>query len=149
MWLFWVYQVDYNAHQLNLYKLKFAAQEAAASGAQMLDLTSYSNGYIVFNSVGVYDAVKQSLIENLNLDTDLSFKSNSYWQGTCLVNIQIYNYNNIPNYYYDVETNFGRSITVPSVVVKVDAGGSRYRLPYINNSKKSIKIGIHEWRPRS
>lgn len=60
----------------------------------------------------------------------------------------IYNYDNVPGSYFDYETGFSKVITRPCVVVKVDAGKSRYRLPYISNLQKSIKYGIHEWVPR-
>lgn len=148
---FQVFQFDYNMHQLHLNELKIYTEAAAAAAAQYKDNEEYSHGVFKFNRTEGIKAAEYILKKTLNLNEDFSQKSGNYWVNTVSYTIQFFDDTNTEynNYTYtDSQSGFSSLITAPTVIISVNCGRARYRLPYISLIPESRRITAHEWVAR-
>lgn len=145
---FEVYQQDYDLHQRHLYDLKYYAEEAAAAAAQYYDHQEYSTGNFIFNQAEGIKAAEYVMKKDLNLNDDFSQKAGNYWRDTVTYTIQFYDDDDIPATYTDPIINYSVQITQPTVVVAINCGQARYRVPFIQLIPTSRRIAAHEWKGR-
>lgn len=147
---FAVFQQDYNLHELQMDKVKFVAEEAAAAAAQYYSYQKYSDGIFVFTQSEGVKAAEYIIKTNLNLDNNFNPNPNNYWTDKITYQIQFLDDESVsfPYQYTDADTGRIETIVSPTVTVKINCGKARYRVPYIQIIPPSIRQAAHEWKNR-
>lgn len=145
-----VFNQDYRQNNYYCKELKYVAEEASASASLFTNSTDYSNGCIVFNQIEGNKAVKAQIINLLRLDNSLNPLSNSYWTDTISYKVYYFDDSNTsyPFLFKDTDTLFTQVVTDPTVVVTINAGKGRYRIPLFKNTGNFIRSAAHELKRR-
>jgi hypothetical protein len=146
--LFQIFQADYNLHQLHIFELKYQAETAAKAAAQYYVHSKYADGIYQFNQVEGIKAAEYTIKHNLNLNDDFTQKTGNYWQDAVTYTIQFFDDVNTtyPYIFTDSESLFTYTIAHPTIVISINCGKARYRVPYISLIPTSRRIAAHEWK---
>lgn len=141
---------DYRLNNYYFKELKYICEEASASGSLFLNNSEYSNGRIVFNQTECDKAIRAQIINLLRLDDSMIPKSNSYWTDTIKYKVYYFDDSNTsyPYLFKDDDTFFTQVITDPTVIVTINAGKARYRIPLFKNTENFIRSAAHELKER-
>lgn len=160
--MFMVFQLDNNLYIRELENLKYVTDEASSTALQFYDEVQFSHGYKYFNKAEGNKAIYYLITENLNLNSDLT--PNKYWQDT----IEYYVYyiddsstmttykdgllqSQVPitfNYMFtEPLTGYKKLITEPTVIVTINAGRPKFRLPFITMSD-AVRTSAYEYLER-
>lgn len=147
---FIVFQQDYNIHQMQLERMKFVAEEAAAAAAQYYYLNQYADGVIAFNRPECVKAAEYVIKKNLDLQDDFNPAPNTYWPERVTYTIQYFDDTNTvyPYVYTHPTMGFVQTIIAPTVIITLNCGRARYRVPYITLVPPSVRAAAHEWKDR-
>lgn len=150
---FMLFQNDNDRHLLESEHVKFTAQEAAAAAAQYFMADDFAEGWYVFNEAEGKLAAEYVIKSNLELDDNFEPSTSSYWSEKVTYTIEFFDDNSIANtgsctgypclYTHDT-TDFSLAITVPTVIVTIYAGESRYVV--LDNPPTVYRTGAHEWK---
>ena len=145
-----VFNQDYRTNSHYFKELKYVAEEASVSASLFIDTNEYSAGRIVFNQAEGNKVIKAQIIEFLRLDDGMNPKSNSYWTDTVTYKAYYFDDSNTlyPYLFKDDNTLFTQVITEPTIVVTINAGKGRYRIPLFKNTGDFIRSSAHELKER-
>jgi hypothetical protein len=145
VFIFWY---DLGEARARNYELKYAASEVSVSASLFLNLEEYSNGSKVFNRIEGNKAIDNQLRKLLKLDESLNPLPKSYWQDT--ISYKVYYFDDsdtvYPHLFKDSYTGFTYTITSPTVIVTINAGRARFRLPAFQGGAPVIRSAAHEWK---
>lgn len=143
------YQTDTHLHQEFKVRLKVAAEEAAAAGAQYFSRERYGDGYYVFNEAESKKAIKHLIQSYLKLNDDLSPTEMTYWNQSGNIKYEV-------TFVNSDDQSFPTTINVnhfgieqshilfgPSVIVTINAGKARYKLIDITKRADNLTTAIH------
>lgn len=143
------YQFDTHLHQEFKVRLKMAAEEAAAAGAQYFDRERYGDGYYVFDEAESNKAVKHFIQSYLKLNEDLTPTEMTYWNQSGSIKYEVTFVDSDDTTFpitYKV-THFGieqeHILFGPSVIVTINAGKARYKLIDITNRANNYTTAVH------
>lgn len=143
--LFTVFQIDTDTHRRQLERLKFVAEECADSAALFYDQAYFSRGKIVYNQLEGNKAIEYMLKSNLKLDETFT-PTSGYWQDKIQVDTYYFDENTVtfPYEFEDGRTGYTKIIFEPTVIITIEAGRGRMRLPGINIDS-SIRSSAYEY----
>lgn len=159
---FTVFSQDYMVNQRQNFKLKYVADELSASGSMFFNLMEYAEGYIIFDEIEGLKAISKQVQDLLYLNDSYSPLKNSYWNEKIVWSAyffddtevcRIYTNNRLveqkpfayPYLFEEQATGFTTVITEPTVIVTINAGKARYRLPIFKDIQPTIRSSAHEW----
>lgn len=145
--MFFLFMHDYNMNKQAIENLKFVCEEASVAGSLFIDNEQYGEGKIIFNKIEATKAIDAVIISMLNLQTDMTPKSNSYWREKIERKIQFFDNSNttFPCDFIDSDTGYYILMRGPHVIVTINAGKPRYTLSLLKNGPDSIRSSGHEW----
>lgn len=143
--IFCVYQFDTDIYRRQLEWLKVVAEECADSAALYYDLEAYSHGKIVYNEEEGIKAIEYILKDLLKLD-DNFIPYSGYWQDKIEYDVYFIDEENysFPYEFRDNRTGYTMYLFEPTVIVTIDAGRGRMRLPFVSASR-SIRSSAYEY----
>lgn len=146
---FTIYQQDNNTYIRQLEYLKYIADECADSAALYYNTTEFGEGRKVFNQDEGIKAIEYMLKDYLNLYDDLTPKDNSYWVDPIEYNVYFFDYSNttFPTLFTEPITGYVKSITEPTVVVTINAGRPKFRLPFLS-ADDAVRTSAYEYQER-
>lgn len=143
--IFCVYQMDTDTHRQQLERLKFVAEECADSAALYYDLEAYAQGKIIYNEKEGNKAIEYMLKKHLNLN-DSFVPVSGYWQDKIEYDVYFIDERNytFPYEFIDARTGYKMYIFEPTVIVTIEAGRGRMRLPFLSINS-SIRSSAYEY----
>lgn len=143
--IFTVYQIDMDTYRRQLERLKFIAEECADSSALYYDQVAFSNGKIIYNKTEGNEAIKYLLKANLKLD-DTMTPTSGYWRDKIVYDVYYLDETTVtfPYEFVDPRTGYTRIVFEPTVVVTIEAGRGRMRLPF-TSINSSIRSSAYEY----
>jgi len=147
---FIVFQQDYNLNQLENMEVKFVAEEAAAAAAQYYDKLSFSNGIYKLNPIEGTKAAEYIIKKDLKLNDDFTPIADTYWTDRITYTIEYFDDTNTtyPLEYNNASISYTDTVVAPTVIVTINCGRAKYRVPYIINTQQNIRAAAHEFKPR-
>lgn len=145
-----VFQQDYNLHQLHSDNIRYVAEEAAAGAAQYFNLSKYADGIFEFNQAESIRAAEYIIKKDLKLNGDFTPIANTYWQDQITYTIEFFDDTNTvyPYLYTSPVANYTETIAEPTVIVTINCGTPRYRVPFVN-PPDAIRLAAHAWKERN
>ena len=144
---FFLFLHDYNLNKYYFNDLKIVCEEASAAGSLFINWEEYGEGKIVFDYEEAEEAIDAVIITMLDLNPhDMSPKETSYWTSNITRDIIYYDDN--PTSDSVTDPNTGLPITDPHVIVTINAGKARYRLPFLKDIPENIRSSAHSWDDR-
>lgn len=145
-----VFHQDYGLNERHLQDLKVVCEEASVAGALFVDQTEFKDGRIVFNQQESIKAIEAQIQAMLKLSASLSPTSSSYWIDQIKYQAYFFDDSNTtyPHSFTDTDTGYTTLIKQPTVVVTINAGKARYRLPAFKNANDNIRSSSHVWEGR-
>jgi len=147
--IYTVFQIDSDTYRRQLERLKFVAEECADSAALYYDLEAYSQGKIIYNQDEGIKAIEYMLKTHLKLDDSLKPVS-GYWQDQIQYDVYFIDEKNytfpyeFPYEFIDARTGYKMYIFEPTVIVTIEAGRGRMRLPFLSINS-SIRSSAYEY----
>lgn len=143
--IFTVFQIDTDTHRRQLERLKFVAEECADSAALYYDEEDFSSGRIVYDQAEGNKAIEYMLKSHLKLD-DSFVPTAGYWQDKILYDVYYFDVKNtvFPYTFVDSRTGYSKIIFEPTVIVTIEAGRGRMRLPFLAIDS-SIRSSAYEY----
>lgn len=162
--VFSVFQVDNNIYLRQLEELKYQADECSNTASLYYLKNEFANGAKVFDTVNANLALKNILCSNVNLDTNWIPMANSYWttkfdvtiyyfddsgmmktyKNDTLNNQIVFAYNTL---FTEPTTGYQKLINEPTVIVTINAGKPRFRLPFLM-PPDTIRTSAYEYLTR-
>jgi hypothetical protein len=146
--MFLVFQQDHNRFLRQQEDLKHIADDVAASTAGYCNEDEYSEGRFIFNQAEGNKVLEYQLKSLLHLN-DSFVPQDRYWKDKVSYKVYFFDDSNTtyPHIFVDADTGYTKAITQPTVVVTVNAGKPRYRLPFMP-LEDTIRSGAYEWKER-
>lgn len=143
--LFSIFQIDTDTHRRQLERLKFIAEECADSAALFYDQAAFSNGKIIYNQGEGNKAIVYMLKSHLKLD-DTFTPTSGYWRDKIQFDVYYFDETTVtfPHEFEDARTGYKRIIFEPTVIITIEAGRGRMRLPFLNIDS-SIRSSAYEY----
>lgn len=146
---------DFRMGQRNNYELRYVTDEISVSASLFCDSSAYSDGRIIYNYDQGLAALEDQLKYLLRLDDSFVPLAGSYWTDPIKYKVYFYDHSNVlrvylngllvdqlpfdfPVLYKDSDTLFTKVVTVPTVVVSINAGRSRYRVSFLRSGLRCL-----------
>lgn len=145
-----IFNQDFNMLQERFFDLKYICEDAAADASLFYDTEEYSLGRKVFNQAEGIKAIENQIKNSMHLDNNFNPLNNSYWTEKVTYKAYFYDDSNTvyPYLFKDEDTMFAKAITSPTVIVTINAGQGRFRLPFIPRYEM-IRSSAYEWKERN
>ena len=146
----YVFDVDYRDNRYFLKDLKYVCEEVSISGALFLETEEYKEGRIIFNQSEAIAAIENQMKILLKLDDEFNPLPGSYWTDKITYDVYFLDDSNtiFPTTFVDPDTNYTAAITMPTVVVTINAGDGRSMLSSLNSTTDNIRSASHTWEGR-
>lgn len=145
---FLLFQDDHDRHERMLFNLKFAAEEAAAAGAQYADPVQYAEGKLVFDRTEGTKAAEYEIRQLLHLDERFDPLPGHVLKERVRFWIEFYDDGNtsFPYHYEDPYSHLKLTLTDATVIVRLNEGKALYRLQ--SDAPDLYRIAAHTWQQR-
>lgn len=145
-----IFNQDFNMLQEYYHNLKYICEDAAADASLYYDVEEYSLGRKVFNQAEGIKAIENQIRNSMHLDSNFVPMENSYWTEKVSYKVYFYDDSNTvyPYLFQDQDTMYTKAITSPTVIVTINAGPGRFRLPFIPRYQM-IRSSAYEWKQRN
>ena len=142
--IYTVFQIDMDVYKMQLERLKHVAEECADSAALFYDTEQFSYGKIIYNQYEGEKAILYMLKSLLYCDNGLK-PTAGYWQDKILHDAYFIDDSTVtfPYLFIDNITGYSKYVFEPTVIVTIEAGRGRMRLPFLSITS-SVRSSAYE-----